>query len=59
MLGGAGDNAIISDGQGEQLSNFSTLSGAGTIGDAGGYTGNDLRLYNGPGGVVDANSATG
>ena len=58
-LGGNGNDAIISDGQGEQLSNFSTIIGAGTIGDSGGYAGSYLRLYNAPVGVVDANSATG
>ena len=59
VLGGNGNNAIISDGQGEQLRDYSTLSGAGTIGDAGGYANNELQLYVAPGGVVDANSTIG
>jgi hypothetical protein len=46
-------NSILSNGAGEPLDNYATISGAGTIGD--GF----LRLDNQPGGVVNANDSVG
>ncbi len=51
ILSDSEDNNIVADGAGEQISNFSTIRGAGTIGDG------NLRLYNGVGGVVNANQS--
>ena len=46
-------NEILSNGTSQQFGNYSLLTGSGIIGD--GY----LRFYNGPGGVVNANSSVG
>ncbi len=53
LLSNSAENFVGANGAGEQLSNFSTIAGAGTIGD--GY----LRLYNAPTGVINADDAVG
>ena len=53
LLSDSEDNSIVSDGVGTQLSNYSIIRGAGTIGDG------SLRLYNSPVGRIDANQSLG
>lgn len=53
LLSNNAENQIISNGSQVQLTNRSTMVGAGTIGDA------DLRFVNLAGGLVDANGSVG
>jgi hypothetical protein len=51
VLSNSVDNSIVSNGAGVQFSNYSNISGAGTIGDTW------LRLFNSTVGVVNANDS--
>jgi hypothetical protein len=53
LLSDSAENSIVSDGAGTQLSNYSIIRGAGTIGDG------SLRLYNSPVGRINANQSVG
>ena len=53
VLSNSLDNSIVTNGEGEQFSNESTLMGAGTIGD--GW----LRVFNPTIGVIDADDSDG